>query len=62
MGEHANREHFACQEGTYTDERLAIFEKQLARMMGPSPLSADAPQVELTALDNCLGGGGSAFG
>ena len=32
----------------YVDERLAIFEKPLRKVLGPSPLSTDAPQVELT--------------
>jgi len=50
-GEHANREHFVPQEGRYMDERLEIFERPLARVMGPSPLSTDAPQVELTRIE-----------
>lgn len=50
-GEHANREHFPRQEGCYMDERLALFEKPLAKVMGPSPLSTDAPQIELTRIE-----------
>lgn len=50
-GQRAGANNFADEMSRYADERLALFEKPLAKVLGPSPLSTDAPQVELTRFD-----------
>ena len=50
-GQRAGATHYSHELSRYVDERLAIFEKPLRKVLGPSPLSTDAPQVELTRLE-----------
>ena len=50
-GQREGANNFADEMSRYVDERLAIFEKPLHKVLGPSPLSCNAPQVELTRFD-----------
>ena len=50
-GQRAGASHYSHELSRFVDERLAIFEKPLRKILGPSPLSTDAPQVELTRFD-----------
>ena len=42
---------FAEEMSRYVDKRLAIFAKPLRKILGKSPLSCDAGQIELTRFD-----------
>jgi len=50
-GQRAGASRYWKELSRYVDERLALFEKPLRKVLGPSPLSTDAPQVELTRFE-----------
>ena len=50
-GHRPDSKSYRDEIGRYDDARLAVFEKPLAMVLGVSPLSTDAPQVELTRFD-----------